>query len=296
MVISNLTDQLTISIPTDLARHLVWQRKKVNQYQTNQLIKAMDTWLLLKHCTTSGIIQNWNEQKQDLFRLCKCSESIFRHRLKLLADLQLLKYNRYNINICSWQILEKTFEIDTSAKFTIQYNLNDKQRIQEWFIATEIKDNQSRQAYMIIKKLNKNPDHYIAAIGAILAAGADATRLKEPGYILTWLQIVYRQDFIQASKIHDLMIELRPDTNRGVKKMAAEWKCKHPMTVTYWKRSLQQCGIIDISKLQIESSERVRNKECKVLWLKKTAQTMLCLCDQITVLEPWTIKNFLLAA
>jgi hypothetical protein len=63
------------------------------------------------------------------------------------------------------------------------------------------------------------------------------------------------------------------------------------MTVTYWKGKLKNAGIVDISKLQVVSQERVRNKECKILWLKKAQNTLMCFCDAINILEPWTILN-----
>ncbi len=282
-------ERLTIHIPYDLARHAVWQRTLVTRYETNAIIKALDTWLVLKAETKSSLLQSWNKQKQYLFALCKCTESVFRSRLKLLQEMKLVKYDRFNIAVCSWDQLGRQLEIDTGPKFTIQYNVNDKQRVQEWLIATEIKDNQTRQAYKIMQKLGKNPELKNAALSAILKAGADRSQVKNVSYFLSWLQILYRSDFVQESEIHELLIAIRPDTNRGVKGMAEAWKCKHPQTVTYWKRVLQKSGIIDIGKIQIQSQDRVRNSQCKVVWLKEAKQTLLCLCDSITVLTPWSI-------
>jgi hypothetical protein len=290
-----LIDTLTISIPVDLASYAVWQRSLCRKYETNQVIKALDTWLLLKNDTRSSWIQDWNKQKTWLLKLCKISESIFRHRLRVLSDLKLIRYDRTGIRLCSWNQLERTFEIATDRKFTIQYNLNDKQRIQEWLIATEIRENQSRQAYKVNQKLNKNPELYRVFTDAIINAGADRNKLNDRSYFLQWLKILYHEDFIKASKIHAELIEVRPDTNRSVKGMANAWCYKAPQSVSYWKGILQKSGIIDVDKLQIRSTDRVRNKHCRVLWLKKDLQTLLCLCDQILVLEPWTIQKLIAA-
>lgn len=286
-----MNNKLIISIPFALARYAVQERHQRAVYETNQVIKALDTWLILKHLTTAGVIQRWNDQKQDLFKYCKCSESIFRHRLKLLASLQLLTYDRYNIKLCSWQTLEKQLQIEITDTFTIHYNLDNDQKLFQWIIAAEIADNQQRQAYMIGKKLKENPEQYLAAQLAILQHGADYKRLKEPEYLLTWLEVLYRADFIRASEIHDLLVLIRPDQNRSVRGMARAWCAKHPMTVSYWKNQLKKTGIVDISKLQIQSEGRTRNKDCKVIWLKKAQQTLLCLCDRITILKPWEIQN-----
>jgi hypothetical protein len=278
----------TIHIPFELARYATWQRKLVTHYETNAVIKALDTWLVLKAESTPSLIQDWNQQKHYLFSLCKCSESIFRHRLKVLQELNLLTFDRHNIWLCSWQQLGEILEIDINAKFTIQYNINDKQRVQDWIIATEIKDNQSRQAYKIMQNLGKNPALKQAVISAILQAGGDRSQINNVTYFLSWFKILYYNDFVRASAIHNVMIDIRPDTNRGVKGMAAAWNCKHQTTVSYWKHVLQKSGIIDIGKIQIQSMERVRNSECKVLWIDKQKQTLLCICDQITLLTPWT--------
>jgi len=202
-----------------------------------------------------------------------------------------LHYDRNKIVLGSWDELGKALQIDITKKFPIVYDISNSQRLQEWFIATEIKGNQLSQAYSILKKVNENPERKQRIVNAVLKAGADSNRLNDGQYLITWLMIMYRQDFVQASEIHDLLVEIRPDTNRGVRRMAEHWKCKSTLTVCYWKRKLKKAGIVDISQLQIESTERVRNNQCKVIWLKKTLQTMLCLCDSIEVLQPWLIKK-----
>lgn len=290
-----MSDQLTIKIPFALASHAVSQRQLVDKYQTNQVIKALDLWLVLKADAPGSFIQHWNKQKGRLIQWAKCSESIFRHRLAMLQDLKLISYDRNHIRLCSWDQLAGILDIDIDKKLTITYNLNDNAKLHQWLIAAEITDNQNRQAYMILKQVNKNPELNMVLTGALIQYGADRNRLSDGAYFLAMLKSLYLQDFVQASDIHDTLIDLRPDTNRGVKKMAAAWKAKHPMTVTYWKRVLQKSGIIDISKLQVQSEQRIRNKHCKVLWLPGPKETLLCLCDQILVLQPWLIEKMIAA-
>lgn len=292
MQVSEYIESFEISIPIELARFTVWQRNLVNKYETNQLIRAVGTWLLLKHLTTSGHIQRWNYQKDYLLKLCKCSDSVFRHRIKLLADLKLLtlyKADRKNdsIRICSWETLSKNLAIDDkSKKLTVTYNLNDNQKIHEWIIATEIQDSKDRQDFVINAKLKKNPEVKTAVTAALIAAGADRNKLGNDQYFLMWLRVVYRDDFIQASDIHEALMEVRPDNNRSVRGIASAWCCKHPMTVSYWKAVLSKNRIIDVSKLQVQSENRVRHKYCRVVWLKNSKQTLLCLCDQIELMRP----------
>lgn len=295
-----MNETLTIRIPYDLARYAVWQRRLVSKYETNQVIRALDTWLVLKSLTRASLIQQWNKQKADLLQVCKCSEAIFRHRCRLLSEMKLLifttvKRTRDTIKLCSWEQLEKVLGIDTDKKLTIQYNKDDKAKLHQWLIAAEIKDNQDRQDFMVLNQVNKNPELQMILIAAMIKNGADHARIQDPGYFLSYLKSLYLSDFVQASEIHDDLIEIRPDNNRSVRGMASAWNCKHPTTVSYWKGVLKKAGIIDISHLQVQSGSRARNKHCKVLWLPGPKETLLCLCDQIQVLQPWLIQNLLAA-
>jgi hypothetical protein len=270
----------------------VWQRKEVKKYETNQVIKALDTWLILKHDTTSGIIQQWNDQKKDLLYKCKCSDSILRHRLQVLEDLTLItlyKIERKNdsIKICSWDHLAATFDIDVKEKFTIQYNFNDEQKLHHWIIAAEIQDNKNRQDYSIARKLRVNAGAKMLLDAELIKRGADLTRLKDLQYYLSRMRILYASDFNRLSESHQELIEIRPDNNRSTKGIANSWNAKHAMTASYWKKILQKVGIIDVTSVQIKSQERARNKYCRVLWLKKEQQTLLIMCDQIEILKPW---------
>ena len=291
-----MIQELTISIPVELARLATTQRTLANKYQVNNFIRCIDTWLVLKAITRSGIIQDWNKQKKELLQLCKVSETIFRSRLSWLHKKNFLCYDKKNIRIASFDSLAKILEIDLSKKYSFPYKIDNKQRVQEWIIATEIQDNQQRQDYMILKRVNKNPEFKMQLTIAMINDGADRARLnKEPEYFLSRMKSLYIADFIQASDIHELLIDVRPDNNRGVKGMQRSWNTKSAQTVSYWKKILQSVGIIDISKFQVQSCERVRNINCKVIWLKKDKETLLVLPDQLTVMQPWLIKKFLIA-
>lgn len=303
---------LPIKLPVELCRLAVWQRSKVNKYQTNSFIKAVGTWIVLKHLSTPSLLQNWNGQKDQLLICCKVVESTFRLHLKMLATMKLLTFDRHNIRLCSWDELGKALDIDIEKKQTIHYDISDKKTVAQWIIATEINDNQERQAYKIISKLNKNPELKTILIHAMIAAGADKALINQPSYLLNWLRVLYMADFCRVSDIHKLIIELRPDTNRGVRGISHAWSkgngsedenrkevARNVHRVVYWKKVLKRCGIIDVAKLQIESTTRTRNEHCRVLWLpscknsprKDSKQTLLCLCDQITVLMPWLLES-----
>jgi hypothetical protein len=272
-------------------------RQLVNKYETNQAMRALDTWIVLKHLSSPSLIQNWNKQKVELLAWCKCSETILRHRLKLLQQMELIQYDRNNITVCSWKTLSRQLAINIEKKLVIQYKKDDTQKIYQWLIAAEIQSNKDRQDKAITRKLSANPEIKINLDATLLQAGADRKKLTDPQYYLRWMRIIYKSDFIRASMAHEELIAVRPDNNRSVNGIANAWHAKAAQTACYWKKVLQREKIIDVSKVQIISQERVRNKECKVVWLRSKSQTMLCLCDQIELLFPWLIDHrFKLAA
>lgn len=290
-------DTIQISIPFDLARYVTGARKLVRKYETNQLIKALDTWLILKAETSSGYIQQWNRQKDYLLKICKVSESIFRHRLNILADLKILQYNRHGITVASWEKFGASLNIETDNRLTVNYCIHDKSKVQQWIIATEIEDNKQRQEYALLLKLNKNLECKTEIRETLIKSGADRTRLNsDTAYFIAMMKAFYLSDFVSKSEIHNVLIHFRPDNNRSVYGMAKAWNCKHPQTVSYWKKKLKQSNIIDIQKLSIESLSRTRNKMCRVLWLEKDKATLLRLCDQIDILKPWTVNAEILPA
>src|SRR6185295_18998399 len=138
-----------------------------------------------------------------------------------------------------------------------------------------------RQDFKIIKRLNENPAVIKIVMSALIKAGAKEDQLNDISYFLTWLRIVYLNDFVAASEIHDLLVEVRPDNNRGVKDIANAWNnrafendgeykkqiMRLAKRVSYWKNKLLNSAIIHVSKIQVQSMERVRNSACKVLWL-----------------------------
>lgn len=263
----------------------------------------MATWLTLKAITRSSILQNYQQQKKELCALCKRSESAFSSDINFLRKKNFLCLEGTSLKLISWSSMSKLLEINLTAKKIIQHEINSKTTVQQWIIATDIEHNQQRQSYMILKQVNKNPEKKQGFINAMVKDGADRERLStDNGYFLSMLQSLYLSDFVQASAIHEDLIKVRPDTNRSVRGMARAWSQKdykvHPTTISYWKNKLQTAGIIDVSKLSVTSEDRVRNEFCHVIWLntkrirrqfpdRAKLQTMLQLCDQITVLQPW---------
>lgn len=296
-----MPEALTIKIPYELATYAVWQRSLVNKNHSNKFIKAIGTWCVLKAISRAPL-QNFTQQRQILAALCQRSDSAFRSDINFLIKQKFIKKETGSLVLLSWQALADSLDLNFTTKKIFVYEKASKQPIAQWIIATDIEANQHKQAYMILKRLNKNPEKKRNFINAMIKEGDDAARLSTDNkYFISCLKSLYLSDFVQASEIHEDLIQVRPDTNRGVRGIATAWGHKnykvHPTTISYWKKKMQQSGIIDVSKLSIESRDRVRNKSCHVIWLntrrirrqfpgRAKMQTMLQMCDQITVLQP----------
>lgn len=279
----NLSELITISCPVELARIVVARRDLRVKYETNREIKAVGLFLLWKAQTTSGLIKSWNQQKHNLCLVARCSEFTLRGHIKLLLQLQLIKIIDGDIQLASWEDLARIYEIDITEKFCFKYDYQSKQKLHWWIVATDIQDNQNRQRYKCWQRLNKNPEHKAILLKAVIAGGADLSRINDPEYFLSQLRPLYLASHLRVSEIHDLLIQYRPFLDRGVKGMATACKAKCKSTASYIKKRLQSARIILVQKLSIESQERARNPFVDIKWLTDAKQTMLRLADFITV-------------
>lgn len=259
-----------------------------NKYETNRDLRDVSVWLILKHLTTSGKIKDWRgDQLQNLLMICKRRPGSFWQCLKRLQQLGFVTLEGGDIILCSWQDLYEFYGVDQSSHtYTFQYDYTSNEKIEYRIISADIEINQGRQGFKVLRKLDKNPVHKAILITEIIKRGADRFRLKEPEYLRAQLKMLYMDDFQSVSDIHDVIILYRPFTDRGIKGMAAAWNRKSPSTATYAIRQMIKQKIIDRSKLQIQSQDRVRNPFCDIKWVKATKQTLQAFCGMITVLHP----------
>ena len=212
-----------------MAQLAVSGRRLVNVYETNQKIKILGRWLILKHLSKPGILKEWNSQKDYILKLCKCSDASFRKSLTALKEINLISFTKINrkrdtINVCSWQQLASILNINVKERSQpIKININDKQKIDFWIIATEIKHNQNCQDKAISKKLGVNAEVKRSIDTELIKFGADVKRLTNLQYYLTEFRKLYRNDFIRLSETHNELISLRPDNNRSTKGIANAW-------------------------------------------------------------------------
>lgn len=298
---------VTVQIPEELVNYVLTEtaicgrylttRKKGNK--THPLMKVFGFYLLLKaEAPNSGWIQNYTKQIAALSKNFGISQRSFFTYMNELERLKLAFREKNNIRIVSWDQLGKVLDISTKKRTQIKFNYDGSQKIHWWFSAIDIKDNQERQAYMIWKKVNKNSEIKNDLLTAMYKRNFDKTKLNNPEYFAGRLFSLYVEDFKTGTEVHDLLIRIRADVNRSVKKLAYDW-CISAQLTSYWKKKMHKQKIIDVAKITVvsqwtrETNDCHKNHFCHVIWNDKLKERVWFLCDQISVLMPWKWEEFL---
>lgn len=289
-----------IQIPKSLPAVLINKREKVNKYETNRMIRAVDTFLCLKSLTTTGVIQNYNSQIDQLAHFAQITKPSFYNRLQYLHDRKLIEKKGGNIYLTSWKNFGKFFDIDCSHFLTIKYNPDDKRKIYQIISALEIQIAQQRQRDYFILKISKNPDIKRAIETLMIDAGADGKKLNDPVYFqktLWQLQLLSFEQLTPGTDTNFLLNIFRADVNRCVTTIQAAYGYKSKQSISYIKKILSLNGIIQVRKQVTVSKvrgrktdtwkETVKDKEVTrhphVRWLQVPKQTIWFACDDIIV-------------
>lgn len=290
---------------------LVGKRQMVGKYETNNEIKYWATWHLLKSLTGSGCIKEWLRQKEILLHWLRMSEGTFRRQLSWLVEHRLVTVDKStrSIRLVSYTTAAELLGIEYQGVYSINYNHNKcygKQNFQFILITEEFKHHQRRQASAIMRKLDENPKYREDLIILLQKEGCDLNRLQtDPYYFIERLLQLQIRYFKEGSAITAYVFTLRADTNRGVKKIQQHHGYKSAQSVSYLKRRMSHCGVIQVNKICTVSNSRNRlfipdlenggTREGHK-WLKAKKRTALFLCDQVTAtyktdLETLTVRK-----
>jgi len=283
---------------TEVCGRYVTTRKKGNK--THPMMKIMGLYLLLKaEAPGSSLIQNYVKQIPTLCASFSLSRRTFYYHIGTLERLKLVtKDTDGNLRIASWQQLGKILDINTKRKTKIKFNYDSKQQIHWWFAALDVRENQSLQSYMIQKKLSKNSEAKNSLITAMVKRGFDLERIDDADYFASRLFSLYLEDFRTGTEVHDILVLIRSDVNRSVKKLAYDW-CISAQLTSYWKKQMKGQGIVDVTKMHVvsqwskETNDCHKNRFCHVIWNNHIKQRVWFLCDQLSVIMPWKWQEFL---
>jgi hypothetical protein len=296
-----------VQIPEDLAGYLMQQTEVCGRFimvrakgnSTHSLSKYYGFYLLLKaESPEAGWIKNYVKQIPLLAKNFGISKRTFFTYLKQLEQLNLAFRQGDDIRITGWDQLAGMLNINTKKRTKITFNYDGKQKIHWWFAAVEIASNQECQAFMIWKKVNKNSETKNLLLTAMKARGFDLSKQDDPEYFSGQLFRLYLEDFKSGTEVHNILINIRSDVNRGVKKIAEAWKMS-PQLTSYWKKKMSVQSIISVSKMKVVSewtratNECHKNNFCHVIWNDHLKQRVWFLCDQINLITPWKWQEFL---
>lgn len=255
-------------------------------YVTNQFIKPITTWLILKAATPQSVINNYMDQLEDLSFLCECSTQTFKKRLRWIVSEGLATIEGNNIKLKSYKQLSTKYFINLDNYKLISYDPTTDKKIHLHMFAIDIDENKNRQKHMVQRKLNNNPVLKQKIEHVLLNCGANEKRLANFDYMLNGMRKIYQASFITEPEIHCLLSQVRPDCNRGVQTMAYHWDFAHKQSVSYYKKLMHKAGIVRIHKGEaIASSVRSRNNDCHVIWDRRKKRTVLRLVDTIEVIS-----------
>lgn len=282
------------------------QRFISKKYEVNRTVALVDTFCRLKaYAGTSSCIKQYKKRHDEIAAECEVSASTLHRRLKWLQKEGWLQDTGCNLQLQSWATIhERLFITYDRQFFAMPEKLNDDdKRTFYWIYLAEIEYNKGRQAYMIQKKLNKNHEVKTALYIELKRRGADLAMCdKSPGHLLVQLQNLYIDSFVYGSEIHDVLVSIRPDTNRSCIGMGAAWSenagqrisrtdkqlfSKRAVRASYIKKQLVKQNVAIIQHVgTIESECRMRNKECQVMYNKANKTTFQAMCDDVIVRMP----------
>jgi hypothetical protein len=284
-----------ISVPVlvGAANELCSHRELRTTYCTNRSIKTWAHFFLLKSQTTSGVIQNWIKQKQELLSFCKINEQTFRARCKELIALKLITIHpqSHNITLASFTTAAEIMGIEYNGIINIDYDTTAEgtQIFQYILRCEEIRENKQCQISAL---------HYYAKTNSLLwqhltllltEKGAHAKQLENDAHYFQ-LQLLALQQvaFRHGSELYKIIMQLRADVNRSVEGIKRAHNYKAAQSVSYMKGRMEAFKIIEVEKKVVYSPKRSHlyiptstGQRELTKWLAKRKETAWFLCDNL---------------
>lgn len=288
-------------VPTELILFAItnWQlcqvyAKKTGKGKcTNNFIKAIAVWLILKNETTSGSIQHYRSQLPQLAQKCKMCVRTLESYLSLLRSEGLVSVVGKHLLLKDYRTLRK-YEISTKQREeTIYYDTSNKTTLAEQLIAIGLERMKDSWMQVYWQKVTKNQAAFSELKSHLIAwLDADQRRLEDdPEYFrdchLELLKKTYKEEAPGQESFDFLhhFITANPDLNARQDTYALKFGLQAAMSFVHIKRKLQSKGLIHVRKDHVESEYRAHKDE-QVFhhrYVRKTKQTIWFRPDQITI-------------
>src|SRR4051812_12327524 len=178
------------NVPINLVLFALQQWKPCHQYaikpgrgsNTNTFIKGISVWLILKSETSSGNIQNYRSQLEELSAKCKMCVRTFEKYLAWLKGEGLVHAEGKHLLLHNYNLLKK-YKINVEKRLpTFYYDPADTKNMAEILISVGIAKMQQRWMQVYWNKINQNSDEYKRLYDFLVYIKADASRLNDPEY------------------------------------------------------------------------------------------------------------------
>jgi hypothetical protein len=280
------------NIPTELILYAYKQWTYCGRYvtkgkgkNTNQFLQGVAAWLILKHETPSGKIQNYWSQLEYLAAKCKLSAGAMAKRIAWLRKEGLLQVvNRKHLVMSPYTLLKSKYNLNIREREeTFYYDYSKKGDLASILITIAIGHAKKRRGNMYRKKLENNLLALAELRSLLVKFGADINRIDDPEYFreqhLRLLTRSYKNDIMDQSTYRFLheVIDANPDLNAkeatygremgySVLEKTNQYTGKdesESLGFGHLKRRLIEKGLIGITKEHINSEYRARKDEEK---------------------------------
>jgi hypothetical protein len=277
---------MLIKVHKDLLTYAVQGRTVVDTYATNRTVKIVAFYCLLKSVTSTGVIHNVTEQPE-LRKLTKYSRNSFKSLVQDLISSGLATISKGNLKLVSWSSAVESTGLEYKPSFTyINYNEENTTKFYYSFLPAEIANKKAAQEAAVIKRLESNlklkkaTDNLIKQLYKVDPSTLSSTQYLDAVYFIQNYQYT-------SGTITSDLVRFNPDLNRSASKLKADWKFKSTLSITYWKRKLQELGLIiveNVGKLIGKKNNRLRDHGLQDRYCKEVKSPVWYRVDRITVL------------
>lgn len=300
------------NVPTELILYAIQQWEYCGLYAkatgtgkaTNQFIKGISVWIILKNLTTSGCFHNYRDQLPELAATCKMSVRTLQRYLSWLKKMDLISIQLGGLYMRNYTTLRRLNIDINDRESTILYDTNSETSLAEMLVAIGIQRMKNRWMNVYWKKLNRNQDEYMIVYDLLVKHGADPSRLQDKEYFrqchLELMCQAYEEekpglkdeDEFSIFKFLHNDLKANPDINAKAETYATRFGYQAAMSFCHLKFKLIKRGLVNIKKDHVEGFNRARKDE-KIFhhrWLREFKHTIWFRCDQITILTQQIFK------
>ena len=231
---------IVVRVPVGLAGWMCLKREQRFRYATNRAFKAYGLWLLLKTVTTSGLIQDYQEQMESLMKLTRLSRATFYRHLNWCVELGLVQKGKRDLRLTA---LDKiTAEMDLpGGTHNLEYRAEEGPGIDKLLKALEYVEAREKMAFGLRATLRRTP-------AVVRAFQLMAAKQGKPDLAFTRENLFAMQVHVfchgGAEDVYQMLFEANPDFNRKLETIAFWRNMKSPSSAYYERRILEDAGLL----------------------------------------------------